>query len=87
MLEIIILFLILVTALPLYIFNFYNLLSFYFTLIYQLFHFSGNDTDPDRHALVADPDPAKWCGSGSTTLHTAHRTIQFETDYQSMFDI
>ncbi len=35
--------------------------------VYQLFNLLGLDTDPDRHSLDADPDPAKWCGSGSTT--------------------
>jgi hypothetical protein len=31
----------------------------YRTVLFQHFHFLGIDTDPDWHALKADPDPSK----------------------------
>ncbi len=44
-------------------------------IVYQLFHMPGIDTDPDRHALDAEPDPdlandadPTRSGYGSTTL-------------------
>ncbi len=63
-------FLFLVTALPVYnslslssVSNVPYFFSIFYTLlkfqVYQLLNLLGLDTDPDRHSLDADPDPAK----------------------------
>ncbi len=39
------------------------------SIVYQLYHLLGNDIDPDRPALDADPDLTKWCGSDRIRIH------------------
>ncbi len=43
------------------------------SIVYNLFHMPGIDTDLDRHAdPYKDPDSEKWCISGSTTPQSTY---------------
>ncbi len=47
--------------------------------VYQLLNLLGLDTNPDRHSLDADPDPAKWCGSNPIRIRIHNTTWQWLT--------